>query len=141
MLRWWKGTYDEKWGTWVVVTMFLAVPFIHAINVSWCSRNSNSIRTRAVSAAIYNMMAQAGSMISSQLYQPSDKPYYYKGNTSLLGISIGTALLLILTKFYYVARNRFKDRAWNKLTKEEQEDYIQNTKDEGARRLDFRFVH
>lgn len=140
-LRWWKGTFDEKWQTWAIVTILLSVPYIHAINVSWCSRNSNSIRTRAISAAIYNMMVQAGSMCASQIYQPDDKPYYHRGNTTLLGISFGTGVLLILTKFYYLARNRYKAKEWDKLTKEEQADYIHHTTDEGTRRLDFRFAH
>jgi hypothetical protein len=34
-----------------------------------------------------------------------------------------------------------RERKWNAMTKEEQEDYVLNTKDEGLKRLDFRFAH
>lgn len=141
ILRWWKGNYDDRWGTWVLVTIFLSVPYIHAINVSWCSRNSNSIRTRAVSACLYNMLVQLGGVCASQIYQPGDKPYYRKGNERLFAISLATFVLIVGTKIYYIARNNYKSKIWDKLSEEEKVDYIHNTKDEGTRRLDFRFAH
>ncbi|ODQ58551.1 hypothetical protein WICANDRAFT_34521 [Wickerhamomyces anomalus NRRL Y-366-8] len=140
-LRWWNGTFNNKWGTWILVTVLLSVPYIHAINVSWCSRNSNSIRTRAVSACLYNMFVQLGGVCSSQIYQPSDKPYYHKGNQKLLAISLATLVLMLGTKIYYVARNRYKSKKWDNLTDEQKASYIHTTKDEGTRRLDFRFAH
>ncbi|CCH41313.1 putative transporter [Wickerhamomyces ciferrii] len=139
VLTWWKGTYDDKWGTWIVCTLLIAVPYIHAINVSWCSRNSNSVRTRAISAAVYNMFCQAGGMAASQIYQPDDKPYYHRGNRNLFIIALATFVLMVGIKVYYTLRNNYKEREWKKLSPAEQDDYRHNTTDQGNKRLDFRF--
>lgn len=50
-------------------------------------------------------------------------------------------VLYILTKAYYIWRNKVRDREWNALTKEEQIRYLATTKDSGSKRKDFRFAH
>lgn len=87
------------------------------------------------------MFVQLGGVCSSQIYQPSDKPYYYKGNQKLLAISLATLVLMLGTKIYYVARNHYKSKKWDNLTDEQKATYIHTTKDEGTRRSDFRFAH
>jgi hypothetical protein len=64
-----------------------------------------------------------------------------RGNKILLGITVFNILLLWGVKYYYIRRNAARDKIWNAMTKEEQEEYIATTKDEGSKRLDFRFVH
>lgn len=46
-----------------------------------------------------------------------------------------------LVKYYYFWRNKKKEEAWSAMSPEEEDDYLTNTKDEGSRRLDFRFAH
>lgn len=140
-LRWWPGSMHNRWGTWALTTVALSVPYIHAINVSWCSRNSNSIRTRAVSALVYNMFVQAGSIVSTQIYRLDDLPYYHRGNSQLFGISVGLFFFMLFVKVYYKTRNNYKQRKWDQLTAEQKADYIHNSTDEGNKRLDFRFAH
>ncbi|GMF55820.1 unnamed protein product [[Candida] boidinii] len=130
----------EKWPTWVIATLILGNPYIHAICVGWCSRNARSIKTRTVSASLYNMFVQAGSIIASNIYKPSDKPLYHKGNTVLFGLAAAMFPILLLTKAFYVFINRRREKKWQALTEEEKEDYIKNTTDEGSFRLDFRFA-
>ncbi|KAH3668225.1 hypothetical protein OGAPHI_001979 [Ogataea philodendri] len=141
ILRWWGGANVNKWGTYVVVTLIMGSPYIHAIMVSMCSRNSQSIKNRTVSASLYNMFVQAGSIIASNIYRTNDKPMYYEGNTVLFWLSFAMLPLLLFTKFYYVSINRYREKRWSKMSQEEREEYITSTLDVGSKRLDFRFAH
>lgn len=53
----------SKWCYFVVVSLLVGFPFVHPIQVAWTSRNSNSVRTRTVSACMYNVSCQAGYII------------------------------------------------------------------------------
>lgn len=131
----------DVWGTYVLVMLMYAQPYVHAICVSWVSRNSNSIRTRAISSAMYNMFVQLGSICANQVYRQDDMPYYHRGNMQLFCVSLGAIPLFLLTKLYYVTRNKKKLNLWDGMSKEEQVEYINNTTDQGNKRLDFLFDH
>lgn len=132
---------QDAWITWFMVTMVLGAPYIHAICVAWVSRNSNSIRSRSVCSALYNMTVQLGSIGAANIYREDDRPRYRRGNTQIFIIAVSLVPLLIGVKIYYVYRNLKRDRVWNAMTVEEQEEYVRTTKDEGNKRLDFRFDH
>jgi len=140
-LRFWPGALKNAWGTFALTTVLLSYPYCHAILVGWTSKNSNNVGARSVSAALYNMAVQLGNIISTFIYRNDDKPLYHRGNTDLIIINILIILLFLFTKFYYVTRNKRRDRKWNSMTAEEQYDYKTNTKLSGSRRLDFRFAH
>jgi hypothetical protein len=72
---------------------------------------------------------------------PGDGPNYKHGNRVLVGICCGNIVLYILTKIYYVYRNKQREAKWNALTEQEKQDYLATTTDEGSFRLDFRFAH
>nr|UWK20095.1 major facilitator superfamily transporter (MSF) [Trichoderma rubi] len=131
----------SPWVRYALLTGLLSYPYCHAIVVSWNAKNSNAVRTRAVSAALYNMFVQSGNIISSNIYRDDDQPLYRRGNKILLAINCFNIVLFYFVKAFYVWRNKVRDRKWNAMTKEEQDDYSLNTKDEGMKRLDFRFVH
>ncbi|KAI1469392.1 MFS general substrate transporter [Daldinia caldariorum] len=131
----------SRWVIWTVTTLLLSYPNAHAIQVAWNSRNSNTVRSRTVSAACYNMFCQAGGIIASNIYRADDAPLYRRGNRQLIGILVGNIGIYGLTKVYYVLRNRYRDRKWNAMTAEEKLDYLSTTTDEGNKRLDFRFAH
>lgn len=131
----------NTWIRYALITGLLSYPYCHAILVGWNAKNSNSVRTRAVSAALYNMTVQSGNIVASNIYRDDDQPLYRRGNKILLGICCFNVVLFYLTKAFYVWRNKVRDRRWNAMTKEEQEGYTLNTTDEGMKRLDFRFVH
>lgn len=60
-------TFDQHTSRWVyyaVVTIIAGYPYVHPIQVAWASRNSYSVRTRTVSASLYNMFVQAGNIVT-----------------------------------------------------------------------------
>lgn len=50
-------------------------------------------------------------------------------------------ILYLLTKVYYVWRNKQRDNKWNVMTEAERIEYLATTTDKGNKRLDFRFQH
>ncbi|RPB13940.1 MFS general substrate transporter [Morchella conica CCBAS932] len=131
----------SPWLRYALLTGLLSYPYCHAILVAWNSRNSNTVRTRAVSAALYNMFVQAGNIVATNIYRDDDKPLYRRGNKTLLGICCFNIVLFWIVKGYYIKRNTRRTRVWEAMSKGEQVEYIETTKDEGMKRLDFRFVH
>lgn len=130
----------------------------HAILVAMISRNANSVGTRAVGTALYNMAYQFGSIAAANIYRNDDKPYCmmlcfdillrdantdadYNGNKILLGICCANIVLFGVTKVYYIQRNKSKAKAWNKLSEDEKAHYIATTKDTGMRKLNVVFAH
>ena len=61
--------HTQPWLIWIMVTLLLSWPNPHPIQVGWNSRNSNTTRSRTVSAACYNMFVQGGGIISSNMYR------------------------------------------------------------------------
>ncbi|EGW30957.1 uncharacterized protein SPAPADRAFT_72847 [Spathaspora passalidarum NRRL Y-27907] len=141
IIRWWPGAGVKVWPTWTLNTLYLGQPYIHAICVAWVSRNSNSVRTRSIASAVYNMFVQLGGVVGNNIYRQDDLPLYHRGNMQIFFITIGTIGVLLLTKLYYIWRNKSKAKIWNAMSEEEQVTYRHTTNDEGARRLDFFFVH
>ena len=87
------------------------------------------------------MCVQLGNVVSANIYRADDAPLYQRGNSILIGINVASIVLFGLTKAYYMWKNKIRERKWQALTQEEREDYVSNTKDEGSKRLDWRFVH
>lgn len=70
-----------------------------------------------------------------------DRPRYRRGNRVLISLCVVNIGLYIFAKVYYILRNRYRDKKWNAMTVEERERYLATTKDQGNKRLDFRFAH
>ncbi|KAJ3995919.1 allantoate permease [Lentinula boryana] len=132
----------NQWIYFGLASGLLSYPYTHPIQVGWCSRNAGAVASRTVNASLYNMFVQATSVISAQIYRADDAPRYRRGNLTLIIIcSFNVVVLYPATKAYYMWRNRQRDRIWNKMSLEEQKEYLATTTDAGNRRLDFRFAH
>lgn len=129
----------SNWGLYAVTFVLLGWPSPHAAQVGWCSRLSNTVRTRAVSAALYNITIQLSGIASSNIYRSDDSPLYHRGNEQLIAINVATIVVYALAKVYYEARNRWKKARWEKLSPEEKAHYLETTSDLGNKRLDFQF--
>ena len=57
----------ERWVVYALTVLLFAQPYVHAILVGLASRNAGSVRTRTVSAALYNMTLQASNIIGSNV--------------------------------------------------------------------------
>ncbi|OAA47964.1 MFS transporter [Cordyceps fumosorosea ARSEF 2679] len=131
----------NKWVMFAVITLLLGYPSSHPIQVAWTSRNSNTVRSRTVSAATYNMFVQGCSIISANVYRADDAPLYHRGNKAILGVVCMNITLYVLTKLYYVWRNKSRDDKWRAMTEEQKLQYLSNPPHQGNKRLDFRFAH
>lgn len=136
-----EPTAQNRWTTWLAVTILLGNPDPHPIQVGWTSRNSNAVGSRTISAALYNMAVQGGGIISSNMYREDDAPSYRRGNARLLKICVFNIALYAATEMYYRWRNRVKARVWDGLSEAEQLRYLSDTRDAGSQRLEFRFVY
>ena len=70
-------TFDKHTSQWVyyaVVTLITGFPYVHPVQVAWASTNSSGVGTRTISASIYNMFVQTGSIVASNIYRNDDKP-------------------------------------------------------------------
>ncbi|GKT71859.1 MFS transporter [Colletotrichum tofieldiae] len=132
---------SSPWKWYAVTALIVGYPYVHSILVSLTSRNAGTVRTRTVGSALYNMTVQASSIIGSNIYQKDDAPLYRRGNKVILGLIAWNAVLAWLIKAYYMRRNKTRDEIWNAMSQEEKDNYLATTKDEGSRRLDFRFAH
>jgi hypothetical protein len=59
----------------------------------------------------------------------------------LVAVNCLALALYVLAKAYYVWRNKQREKKWSAMSQEQRDDYIQNTTDQGNKRLDFRFAH
>lgn len=77
----------SPWIYWAVATIEQSAPYTHPVVVAWVSRQSGSVRTRTISAAIFNMNVQASSIIGANVFQASDAPGYKKGSLAMVILS------------------------------------------------------
>ncbi|KAL5521124.1 hypothetical protein ACEPAG_9046 [Sanghuangporus baumii] len=132
----------SPWLYYGLASGLLCYPYVHPIQVGWCSRNSGAVASRTVNASLYNMFVQASSVIYSNIYRADDAPRYRRGNRVLIAIScVNIGILYPSAKLYYIWRNKQRDKVWNAMTPEQQAEYLATTNDKGNRRLDFRFSH
>lgn len=87
------------------------------------------------------VFVEVGYAYSNNIYVEEDKPLYRRGNTNLIIINVVSIGVFLLTKLYYVVRNRQRDRVWAGMDAQQRHDYAHYSRDTGSKRLDFRFAH
>jgi len=134
-------TETSPWIYYIVVTLITGYPYVHPIQVAWASRNSGSVQGRTVSASLYNICVNLGTVAYSNIYQASDAPLYRHGNLALIFITVQNFVAYGLTWLFYRETNRRRQNKWDNMTEKEQQSYIEATTDKGNQRLDFRFAY
>ncbi|KAF6842367.1 transporter YIL166C-like protein 1 [Colletotrichum musicola] len=134
-------TKVSRWTVWIVMTLMLTKPTPHPMQVNLASRNSNAVRSRTVSAALYNMTVQVSSIIGSNIYRADDAPIYRRGNSVLLGLAAWNLVLYAGGRAFYKWRNRVRGGKWEAMREDEKVTYLDANDDEGSKRLDFRFTY
>lgn len=76
------------------------------------------MRTRSVSAALYNISVQLGNIISANIYLADDAPLYHRGNSVLIGINVLVLVSFVFAKGYYIWKNKRREERWSALTAE-----------------------
>ncbi|EMD30968.1 hypothetical protein CERSUDRAFT_120233 [Gelatoporia subvermispora B] len=133
--------HTSQWVYFVVITLITGFPDTHPIQVAWASTNSNSVGTRTVSASMYNMFVQTGSIVSSYVYRANDAPLYKRGNRALIGITVLNIVLYLFTYFFYREINTRRDSIWKSWSPQEQKRYLDTTTDKGSKKINFRFAY
>ncbi|KAJ6157369.1 hypothetical protein N7470_004961 [Penicillium chermesinum] len=131
----------SPWVRWVLNTLLIGSPYVHAILVAITSRNAGTVRTRTVATALYNMMVQASNIISNNIYRDNDKPYYRVGNKVLIALAAFAMVLFVVARFYYEWRNKKNAAIWDKMSSDERQRYVAENKHLGNKRVDFRFAY
>jgi hypothetical protein len=90
---------------------------------------------------LYNMSIQLSSIIGANVYQPSDAPRYYTANKAMLAVVVFNLVIVYPgTWLFFGHVNKKRERIWGGMSNEEKSEYLRTTKDEGNKRLDFRFA-
>ncbi|KAK4446393.1 major facilitator superfamily domain-containing protein [Podospora aff. communis PSN243] len=134
----------REWGRFSLITLISGYPYFHPIVTSWISENTFDVKKRAIAAAVYNVIVQIGSLISSQIYRRWDGPYYKTGNTVLVSICGLSVVTFLVQRFVLVQLNKKKGEEWEQMTPEERLVYqndIAARSGEGNKRLDFRYAY
>ncbi|KAJ5482170.1 hypothetical protein N7475_000982 [Penicillium sp. IBT 31633x] len=91
----------------VILTLLVGGPSVQPVVVSLTSRNAESVRTRTVDSALYNISVQVGAIASANVYQAKDEPYYKNGNKTLIALAIAGGFIFVAAKFYYDWLNKY----------------------------------
>lgn len=57
----------SPWARWVLNTLLVGMPYVHAIVVAITSRNAGTVRTRTVATALYNMSVQVSNIMANNV--------------------------------------------------------------------------
>jgi hypothetical protein len=58
--------FGYYWARFAITTMISGYPYFHPIVAAWISENTFDVKKRAVTAAVYNVIVQIGSVVSSR---------------------------------------------------------------------------
>ncbi|KAJ3328239.1 hypothetical protein HDU93_001561 [Gonapodya sp. JEL0774] len=98
------------------------------------------IGKRTVASGMIIAAANLCAIPGAQIYQSWDQPYFRYGNKICVSLTAAALVLYFVQATYYNWVNASRERRWNALTKEQQEEYEKTTKDRGNNKLSYRFV-
>ena len=76
-----------------------------------------------------------------QIFRKDDAPFYFRGNKILVAVVVYNLVIFLGAKRFYIYLNRRREAIWETMSKHDRQVYLATTRDNGNRRLDFRFSH
>lgn len=73
------------------------------------------------------------------MLEENDAPKYRRGNKINIILQVVTVFLFLFQRTKYKLTNEWRKHIWNKMSDYEKTIYVQDTKDKGNNRLDFRY--
>jgi len=134
----------NPWARWTLATLIVGCPNFGPIQIGWLSASCYSTKKRATLLASNSVLYLVGAIIATQVYQKSDKPYYYRGNIVTITLAVTSCLVIIGQGYFLRSTDKKKARQWDSMSVHEKVVYQDNHEQrekEGNRRLDFRFPY
>ncbi|KAG2229672.1 hypothetical protein INT48_008904 [Thamnidium elegans] len=128
-----------RWNFYVAALFISSSPTWHGMHIAWMSSNLAPLGKRTLALGAVIGAANICGVPGSQIYQQDDAPRFYNGNWINFAVTAFSGILLIFQHTRYVLTNKRRTQKWNALSDTEKKHYIQNTKDEGSNRLDYKF--
>ncbi|KAI8581695.1 hypothetical protein K450DRAFT_294064 [Umbelopsis ramanniana AG] len=129
----------SRWAMYSAAFVAASSPSWHGMQIAWMASNLAPIGKRTLALGAVIGAANICGVPGSQIYQAYDAPRFYHGNKILIGLSLTTMALFLLQRTRYILTNKHREKRWNSMTHEQQQDYELNTTHKGSERLDFRF--
>lgn len=128
-----------RWELYAAALFTASSPSWHGMQIAWMASNTAPIGKRTLALAAVIGAANINSVPGSQIYQENDAPRYRRGNKINISLQVVTVFLFLFQRTKYKLTNAWRNHTWNKMSDYEKAVYLQDTKDKGNNRLDFRY--
>ncbi|KAI8985035.1 major facilitator superfamily domain-containing protein [Pilobolus umbonatus] len=128
-----------RWNSYAAALFVSSSPMWHGMHIAWMASNLAPIGKRTLALGAVIGAANICGVPGSQIYRADDAPKFVRGNWVNFGIIAASGFLLLVQHTRYTLTNKLRNKKWSNMTDADKKSYLENTKDEGSARLDYRF--
>ena len=103
------GAAPRYIGIYLAITVFVCV----AVLLSWASNIQSNESRRTGGWAIFTTLGQCGPLVGTNIFPPSEAPYYRKGSLISMSFCLLIGVLAAIFSFLLHLENRRLDKAFN----------------------------